>query len=184
MKQHKQYSKQQGMVLVIGLVLLVALTLIGITAMNMSKLEFTMAINSVDSIVSLQTAENAIQNGESNIPTSGDPGSNGIDPSDDADEWYLAADTVDPFTLAAVVNGTASAATNWTGGSGYADADSGGNYFIHYLGYFSTRGGSFDDSLVKDSATNKRYMYRVTSVGESGKGGQRFVQSYFANDSF
>ena len=65
MAPHK--SKQSGVVLVISLIMLVLLTLLGVTAMQTTSLEEKMAGNSKDRNIAFQAAEAALRDSEANI---------------------------------------------------------------------------------------------------------------------
>jgi type IV pilus assembly protein PilX len=58
--------RQHGTVLIIALILLVLMTLIGVTSMQTTTLEEKMAGNSRDRTVALQAAESALRQGEEN----------------------------------------------------------------------------------------------------------------------
>lgn len=58
-------NKQSGSALIVSLVILVVMTLIGITAMGSSSLQERMAGNSRDTALAFQAAEAALRNGES-----------------------------------------------------------------------------------------------------------------------
>jgi type IV pilus assembly protein PilX len=59
--------KQKGAVLVIGLLLLLILTIIGVTAMQMSRVQERMAGNTRDLNLAFQASEAALRNGENMI---------------------------------------------------------------------------------------------------------------------
>lgn len=62
--------KQSGVVLVISLIMLVLLTLLGITAMQVNSLEEKMAGNSKDKNIAFQAAEAALRDAETDIKSS------------------------------------------------------------------------------------------------------------------
>ena len=64
---HPQIQVQQGMVLVAALVILLALTLIGVSAMGTSTLEERMSSNDRDRQIAFQAAELALRNGEREV---------------------------------------------------------------------------------------------------------------------
>lgn len=64
MTLQSQIVKQQGAVLVVGLIFLVLLTLIGITTMQVSTLQERMAGNARDRELAFQNAEAGLRNGE------------------------------------------------------------------------------------------------------------------------
>jgi len=59
-----RYFRQQGSTLVISLMILVVMTLIGLTGIATSTLEEKMAGNTRDQAVAFQAAEAALRNGE------------------------------------------------------------------------------------------------------------------------
>lgn len=63
----KSLKRQSGVVLVVSLIMLVVLTLIGVTAMRGSSLEEKMAGNARDRSLALQSAEAALRAGERTI---------------------------------------------------------------------------------------------------------------------
>jgi len=162
----KSRQTQQGMVLVVGLILLLALTLIGISAMNIAKIEFMMAGNQQATIASLQVAENAAATGEDNVPGNGAP-SGQIDFANEVG-WYEGS-ALDP------INGI-----DWTGTSGLIATSSNEKYLTEYVGAFSSEDGNQDASNTYAGTGVNRYVFRVTAMGSSGKGGQRYVQTVYA----
>jgi type IV pilus assembly protein PilX len=60
-----QHARQQGSTLVISLMILIVMTLIGLTGIASSTLEEKMAGNTRDQAVAFQAAEAALRNGES-----------------------------------------------------------------------------------------------------------------------
>lgn len=86
-------KSEDGLVLVVGLVILVVLTLIGVTAMRSTSLEEHMAGNMQDRDQAFQLAEAALRQGENRIlngpPHIGDTGyyNAGTDPATQAPRW-------------------------------------------------------------------------------------------------
>lgn len=73
---------QCGAVLIMGLLILLVVTLIGITAMNTSTMEHRITGNMLDSQSAFQAAESALQIGEIWILLQGDPsGADGVEAS-------------------------------------------------------------------------------------------------------
>lgn len=71
MNKHLVIAKHQsGVVLVISLIMLLALTLIGVTSSSVTGLEEKMAANSKDINLAFQAAEAALRDVETNLPTS------------------------------------------------------------------------------------------------------------------
>ncbi|MEJ2576761.1 MAG: PilX N-terminal domain-containing pilus assembly protein [Gammaproteobacteria bacterium] len=98
--------RQQGVVLVVVLVLLTVLTLLGTTAMRTSTLEERIAGNGLARLAALQVAETGLRQGEQRVrgflgpadPTPGSDGGSGLwalgaaDPDADADPWWRERD--------------------------------------------------------------------------------------------
>ena len=64
MRHHLQHDKQRGIALIIGLLMLVIMTMIGVTAVRSTLLEEKMAGNLKDQNVAFQSAEAALRVGE------------------------------------------------------------------------------------------------------------------------
>ncbi|MBU2711868.1 pilus assembly PilX family protein [Zooshikella harenae] len=64
---HKAYSKQQGIVLVISLVILLLLSIVGINAMMTTSLDEKMSANLKDHNTAFQAAEAALREGEETV---------------------------------------------------------------------------------------------------------------------
>ena len=68
---HRTPPREQGVVLAIGLIILVVMTLIGVTAMTTTSLENKMAGNLKDWDLALQAAEAGLRDAETDIATTG-----------------------------------------------------------------------------------------------------------------
>ena len=68
---HRTPPREQGAVLAIGLLILVVMTLIGVTAMTTTSLENKMAGNLKDWNLALQAAEAGLRDGETDVATTG-----------------------------------------------------------------------------------------------------------------
>lgn len=149
-------SNERGAVLITGLLLLVIMTLIGITAMQSSTLEEVMTRNMGSRNVAFHAAEMALRDGErfltgASLPafsgTSSTPSSTGLySPYIDID------DMVWDNTDSAVYSGTAPTA-----------AAAAPRYIIENLGPAGT--ATSETSLVAGSEVTENNMYRVTAYG-------------------
>lgn len=147
-------SRQGGSALIISLVLLVALTLIGITAMNTTLLQEKMSRNALDMNLSFQAAEAAIREGEEFLTQATLPaftGTNGL--------YTGTVDTLQRFQT-----------TGWTWSDtqtrGYAGTLQGvaqPRYYIEVLEETIPSG----ESLVVGFAPNQtvKRFYRITARG-------------------
>lgn len=165
--QHKSLpGKNRGFSLVVGLILLLAMTLIGITATRVARTELLLANNAQNAVEAFAAAENSAIEGERDIVTnySGIPTFNFS--SDNTDGYYSAGE------LPAIT-------TDWSGlphedGVPADDVE----YVIEYLGPAPGAGGSL--ALGIGSALQKRYIFTVTGRGASSRGSTRLVQTVFA----
>ncbi len=121
-RQNLSPAKQRGVVLVVSLIMLLVMTLIGITSMNSSVLEEKMAGNMHNRNQAFQAAESALRIGElviagyTNLPDVSSDGSTGI--------WDVKAADPDTTNNAAWWEESARDSTWW---STNGDANSGSN---------------------------------------------------------
>jgi len=179
-------TRQQGAVLAVSLVLLILITLLGLSGIRTVNLEEKMATNSVDRNLAFQAAEAALRNGEeyaeANKPTPVYTDTNlntcpagltainncvtGVCPPPDnncASRW----DPASGFT----------AWTTYTGTSLGALAGTAPQYFIEYLGNTYACNGT----VVPDPLNCKRY--RVTARSNpSADRASVVLQSLYATD--
>ena len=167
-------NDQRGAALILALLILLVMTILGVTAMRTSNLELIMATNTQEQVMAMANAENTLVDAERDISTnfSGpyDPvwawsGNNNdgyyrMDPSLGLDVANSAAEDVDWPDLAA-------------DGVGYVTGPN-GRYTVEYMGSVQdTRPGVSLDPPVF------RFLYRVTGRGTFGRGGTRRVQSIY-----
>lgn len=177
-------TAQQGVVLVVSLMMLLLVTLIGVSGVSMVSLEEKMAGNSYDRNLAFQAAEAALREAEkyaednkpmpaytdadNSCPSSPAPINNctsGICPTPDKDcvsRWDSAANF-----------------TGWTNATASLGALAGTapQYFIEYLGnaFHCTDGGASDPKNCK--------RYRITSRSNPGTGRATVVlQSIYATN--
>ncbi len=167
-------NAQRGAVLVVSLMILLLMTLLGVTAMRTANFELVMATNTQARSSAMAVAENALVDGEVDIVTN-----YGSTPLFD----WSSVGTDGLYTVGDAVEGVAGGNTlddiSWDSATGaYQAAPSGGKYTLEYLGPYTTAGASL--TLGGGGASDKRYLYRVSGRGEFGKGGTRFVQSIYA----
>lgn len=173
-----QRQRQKGAVLVVGLLFLVMLTLIGVTAMSTGIMDERMAGNSRDFNLAFQAAEAALRDGELYIQKSISPASgfsstcaNGLcQPPTNSIPWYTA------------INWSSGSVTR-TYGSGTSATTlpavaSQPKYIIESLGQpGAVVGTSIALGLKPNPAGN---AYRVTARGVGGRAEtQVFVQSIY-----
>jgi type IV pilus assembly protein PilX len=152
---------QRGAALVVSLILLLVMTILGVTALNSSILQGFMSASYQEQTVRLATAENILLEGEFDVE---DLVANGV-LTRGTDGYYfnLDANPGDEFDAASL-------AEAWPAAS---------NFVIEYMGEFEIPGesiavgGGLEDSLI--------HVFRVSarSVPPDERGGLRIVQSLY-----
>ena len=127
-------NKQKGAALILSLLILLVMTLIGVTAMQTTTMEEKMAGNMNDMNVALQTAEAALRAGETDLEdlfsTADFTNTGGSGPFNY--KWSVGT-APDPFANATWANDTSSKSyTAFTGNGGN------GRYFIEKVGVVDT----------------------------------------------
>jgi Tfp pilus assembly protein PilX len=160
-------SKQSGMAVVVSLIMLLLMNLIILQAARSSNLELLLGNNSQHTAEALMAAEDSVVAGETLIETNY-TGAPGIDFGKSNTDGLYVAGEIDITSV------------DWSGyqtqhvGSG----DQYREYIIEYLGPVTATGGSI--SVGAGVASGKRFLYRVSGRGESGRGGARVVQTIYA----
>lgn len=160
---------QRGAVLVVSLLILLILTIIGVSSMQSSTLEEKMASNSRDRNVGFQSAEAAIRNAETYIQSLVTTGN-----FTDANGLFSSIGTApDPF--GAATWGTTNNYRTATAPGGSAGAQ----YFISRAGTISS--GSGDSWTIPPSAVTDITVFRITSRGQgaTASGSEVLLRSYF-----
>jgi type IV pilus assembly protein PilX len=169
---HKQHShqpaNQRGMVLIISLIMLMVLTMIGLSSARISGLEVIMGANTENSVESLMVAEDSALSGEFRI-TAEFAGPPTFDLSADPDDGLylddnIVIETMDWSSLASEIETRA----------GQPDRE----YIIEYIGPRTLPGSSL--AIGTGATGNIRYLYRVSGRGVSDRGSARVVQTIYA----
>jgi type IV pilus assembly protein PilX len=160
--------RQSGVVLVISLIMLMVLTMIGLSSTRISGLEVLMGVNTQDTVVSLMIAEDSAFAGEQRILANfGGPPTFDLT-ADQEDGLYLDANlvinTVDWEVLIAEEEAR--------------DDEPPREYIIEYIGPRIVPGRSL--GVGTGTVDDKRFMYRVSGRGESNRGSARVVQTIYA----
>ena len=170
---HLHYQKQTGVALVISLIMLVLLTIIGMTGMQVTGLEEKMSGNNKEHNIAFQTAEVALRDAEAyldSISTLGDFNS--------TQSGFLSEATADPDYHAAATWNTTNSATGTTV-SGVSTTP---RYIIKHVG---EQGDSLNEGLVitgvgEGLAGSAVTIFRVTSSSTGNTGISRVIlQSYY-----
>jgi len=99
MNKYTKKKQQAGVVLVISLIMLLLLTLIGVTSMQVTLLEEKMAGNSKDKSVAFEAAEAALRDAEKDIRSTRVSGLSGMTSTCTNGLCYIAGDTLSDIWL-------------------------------------------------------------------------------------
>lgn len=156
------HERQRGAVLLISLLLLLIMTLIGVTAMSTTSLEEKMAGNMRDRNVALQAAEAALEDGESWLAALGSqPAETTTCSSSPCDVWALNTlpDLADQDQSWWVSNGREYGAS---GSKDIADVNTDPRYIIEAQSFVP------DNLDIGQSPPTGKSIYRVTAHGTGG----------------
>jgi len=174
---------QHGAVLIVSLIILLLMTLIGVSGMQTTTLEEKMASNNLDRMIALQAAEAALAEGETIVRALNNAGQLGPYDGNGADARYDGSFT-DIWT---VVDWTGSSAANTNEASPYTGPD---------VAVYTSAGGPPPAFVIEQYAaalagpqnnpggygqgigSGTVFLFRVTARGTSRAGtGQVFLQS-------
>jgi type IV pilus assembly protein PilX len=164
----QQPENQRGMVLVISLIMLMVLTMIGLSSTRISSLEVIMGVNTQNSVESLMLAEDSALAAE--IKITEDFGG--------APTINLSENTVDGFYLDSEID---LQTVDWSSLSHESVARTGHpdrEYIVEYIGPRTLPGSSL--AVGTGSTSEIRYLYRVSGRGDSERGSARVVQTIYA----
>jgi len=168
MKKHLLTSyrlhKQRGIVLVAALIMLLILTLLGVTAMNTTNLQTLMAGNNQFQTLALSQAEATVQSAEAvieNVITTK------IIP---AQGFINATGNLNPIDFTTY---------DWIGNAQYFAVDPSNFYIIEYTGVKNLPSDSFKWINGSSTAGNAINSYRVTTRSTNGRGAVRIVQAIY-----
>ena len=167
-RMKKFSTRQNGVVLVISLIMLMVLTMLGLSSARISGLELLMGVNTQDTVTSLMIAEDSAFAGEQRILNDfGGPPN--IDLSaNDQDGLYLDADlvidTVDWTTLMSEIE--------------VRDGEPSREFIVEYIGPMTVPGRSL--GVGTGVSDDKRFIYRVSGHGGANRGSARVVQTIYA----
>jgi type IV pilus assembly protein PilX len=168
MRQHQKSRPgigERGAALIVSLILLLIMTIIGISAMNGARLEVSMAGMMQREEVALRGAERALMAAEKYME-------NTVGTFDDmADGHYLPADGVDPSV------------TDWTnivslGESEVAELSARDAFIVEYEGEVTLPGSALNDGgdTIPGDKVN---VYRITTRSDTDGNAVRIVESIY-----
>lgn len=172
------YKQQQsGIVLVIGLIMLLLLTLIGVTGMQVSGFEEKMAGNSRDQNVAFQAAETALRAGERKIVAIG-----GLGAFDGSGELLGVDDALHDFSSSAIwASGSSDSVEVSSGLSGVATEP---RYYIKFLKTEDDGSGGASININSYGNINAGAALSYFTVTARGTGGrdssQVILRSYYS----
>ena len=165
--------KQLGVALFISLVLLLVLTIIGVSAVQSTSLEVRMSRNEHDTLLAFQSAESALRDAEQQLntitsiaPFNGSSGLYRVADMGSAENWDVAGTwSGSSSVVASAVHGTAEPA----------------RYIIEYLGPVVREENAYEQNSPYGSGQVDRIeMFRITARGIGGTtNSQVLLQSTF-----
>ena len=162
----KSQHAQQGVSLVVALVMLLVLTLIGVSSMNTAIVELKMANSMQQQTIALNNADELLIEGEQNVET--------LVASAIADDFaaagdglYVTADNIDVHNL------------DWNGQGLQSIPGANGQYVIEYLGPKQIPGESIVTGTDGRIIGGAVHTFRITSRSTTGRNALRLVQSIY-----
>lgn len=153
-------TQQHGMALIMSLVILLVLTLLGVTAMNTSNLQLLMTGNSQYQTTALNIAEDTIRNAEDKVTSIVNGGTK---PTGYYDITAVPAIDLSSFDWAD--SKVASSGTS--------------KYIIEYTGNHTLDSASLKWRQTQNITGDKVYVFRITARSPASRGAMRYVQSIF-----
>jgi type IV pilus assembly protein PilX len=165
-------SRQQGISILVALVMLLVLTLLGVSSMNTSIVELKMATSAQQQGIALNRAEELLRVGENNVtailtnPAAYDFAAAG-------DGYYISADDINVRTFDWPTAGLVSIKPE-------ANVDD--SYVVEYLGAKPIPGESVKIATDGRIIGGAVHTFRITTRSVAGKGAVRLVQSLFVSE--
>ena len=163
---------QRGVSLIVALVMLIVLTLIGVSSMNTAIVELKMAGSSQQQGIALNRANELLRVGEDRVvEIVTDPLAFDFSASDDG--YYTKADNIDVHNI------------HWAeqGLSSIQGANAGETYIAEYLGDEEIPGESRKEGTDGRIIGGAVHTFRITSRSAAGKSALRLVQSIYVTSS-
>ena len=152
----------------VALVMLLVLTLIGVSSMNTAIVELKMAGSAQQQGVALNRADEMLRVGEDDVRNIViDPGAFNFATAGDG--YYVNTDNVNVMT------------TDWSGLNSIEAPNGTDEYVVEYTGAKTLLGGSEKEG--SDIAGDTVHSFRITSRSEAGKGALRLVQSIYVTSA-
>ena len=161
-KQFQWPRRQRGVALFLALVLLLVLTIIGVSSVQSTSLELRMSRNEHDTMLAFQSAESALRDAETAIEALANTA--GFAPNG-ANGLYLSTNIDDAAWQEANV---------WTGGNSVVaptninGVAAGGRYIIEHTGQVLIMDNSHQIDGRNDGVLDRIDMFRITARGVGG----------------
>jgi type IV pilus assembly protein PilX len=163
-------AKQRGVVLVVSMILLLVITILGVSAMTTSKLELQMSANNKDRHVALQSAEAALRDAEDHLNNNGGLSTSMTDACTDGYCTSTSSLTRPLSTIETQVFDVAGKYIAYAGD--VAPARTQPRYIIQFLNYVTPE-DVIDLNYVAQLGDPE--MYRITAIGYGALDGTRVL---------
>ncbi len=165
-------SSQKGISILVALVMLLVLTLIGVSSMNTAIIELKMAGSMQQQGIALNRAEELLRVGEQGVEAIiADP--TAFDFAAAGDGFYVTADAINVFQI------------DWAGQGLTATQGANANdiYVTEYLGAKPIPGESVKVGADGRIIGGAVHTFRITTRSATGKNAVRLVQSIYVSDA-
>lgn len=162
--QYIAFNQQRGLALIMSLVILLVLTLLGVTSMNTSNLQTLMTSNSQYQTSALNSAEEVIRSAEAAVNTHIASGS--LTPP--TGYYYIGANAENEIDLSSF---------NWDGAN-IATVGS-AKYIVEYTGDTTINAASLAWRQSHFISGDTVSVFRITARAPASRGAMRYVQTVF-----
>ena len=162
-------NHQQGMSLIVAMVMVMLMTMVAVSSMRTSILELKVANSLMQKTTAMNQAEQSLANAEQDIDAMvADPDACGFGANNG---HYMSLDNLSAKSLGGI---------DWSGF--YKISNSYGNYINEYMGAKDVPGGTI--TIASDGAIigGQVHSFRLTSKGNGAKRAVRLVQSIYVTE--
>jgi type IV pilus assembly protein PilX len=165
-------TNQKGVSIMVAMVMLLVLTLLGVSSMNSSIVELKMATSKQQQGIALNRAEELLRVSETNIDAIlANPAA--FDFASAGDGYYVTADAINVSNIDWPAQGLVSIRP---------DAAIDDTYVIEYLGAKDIPGETRRYDASGRIVGGAVHTFRITTRSVAGKGAQRLVQSIYVSE--
>lgn len=166
MNNRASAASQRGVSLIVAMVMLIVLTLIGVSSMNTAITELKMAGSMQQQSAALNRADELLRVGENDVEAIVNNPS-AFDFTAGGDGYYVTADNIDVYDL------------SWSNLNPIQGATANDLYVTEYLGPKAIPGESIKVSNDGRIVGGAVHTFRITSRSTTGKSAMRLVQSLY-----